>query len=144
MGFSVSGATILILTGLLISFGMFYTAASNGQERVSEAQSASLEDSREVLNSDLNVMRVLWDSTNNELTVLVNNTGTVDYTVNDTDVVVDNELQTSFVMREVDGDANTDLWLAGEQLEVVVSLSEKPDRVKVVTETGVADAEVVP
>lgn len=143
MGFSVSGSAVVILTGLLISFGMFFTAASNGNERVADAQSAALDDNRAVQNSGVNVTEATWDGASNELTVHVNNTGTVDYTLQDTDIVVDNDLQTSFVSRTVDGDANTDLWLPGNQLTVVVSLTVGPSRVKVVTETGVADAEVV-
>lgn len=143
MGFSVSASALLVAVGLLISFGMFYTAASNGHEEISDARDEALDHNRAVLNTDLNVTGATWNGTAGELTVTVNNTGTTAQAVNDTDVVVDNELQTSFVERTVDGDPDTELWLPGEQLRVVVSLSQQPSRVKVVTEPGVADAEVV-
>lgn len=143
MGFSVSASALLIAAGLLIGFGMFYTAASNGHEQISDARSDAMDGNRAVQNTDLNVTTATWDGTAGELTVEVNNTGTTAQAVNDTDVVVDNELQTSFVERTVDGDAETELWLPGEQLRVVVSLSQQPSRVKVVTEPGVADSEVI-
>jgi flagellar protein FlaF len=139
VGFSVSGATAIIFVGAFISVGMIYTAASNGYEVVSDAQTSVHEDALARQNTALNVTNASYDA--GTLTVTVRNTGSTALSVNDTDVVVDNEYVTTFESRTVEGDAQTDLWLPGENLTATVDRASVPTRVKVVTEYGVSETE---
>lgn len=143
MGFSVSGASAIIFVGMFLSFGMVYTAASNGYEAVSEAQSAVHEDALAQKNTAIDVANVSYDAADDTLTVNVSNTGSSSLSVDRTDLVVDNEYQTTAASTTVEGDAETDLWLPGETLSFTLTLTSSPTRVKVVTETGVAAMEVV-
>jgi len=142
MGFSVSGSAALIFAGLLIAFGMWHGAASNSFERVSEAQS----DRSDGLLDQTNTAVVVDSAStaDGDLTVEATNTGSTALSLNGTDLLVDNEYQTDWrANATVDGDAGTDLWLPGERLTAEVAAGSGPGRVKLVTEAGVTDAEVV-
>ena len=143
MGFSVSGASAIIFVGMFISFGMVYTAASNGYEAVSEAQSAAQEDALAQTNTAIDVVNASYDAATDTLVVNVSNTGASSLSVGRTDLVVDNEYQTTAASSAVEGDAETDLWLPGETLSFTLTLTASPTRVKVVTESGVAAVEVL-
>jgi flagellar protein FlaF len=146
MGFSVSGSAAIIFAGMFIAFGMFYTATSNGFERISEARSESAEDMLEQRNTALNITEVTYNASgNDDLVIRVNNTGSTELAINDTDVLVDNDFQgvDDWDSYNVDGDTDTEVWLPGEQLEITISRSSDPTRVKVVTGPGLSDTEVV-
>ena len=144
MGFSVSGATVILFLGMVISFGIAYSGAFNGFERVNDAVG---EDSERVLdqqNTRLAITNVSWETgTTNYLDVSVENTGSTTLSVNDTDLLVDNVYQETFENRTVDGDGDTDLWLPGETLTFTVTNESQPERVKVVSGPGISVTEVV-
>lgn len=143
MGFSVSATTAIVFIGLFISFGMFYSATWNGFEEVSDARSAATELTLDRQNTALAVTHAAYDAGNDTLNVTVVNDGSTTLSVTDTDLLVDNELQTAFVKRTAGGDAETEIWLPGERLVLEVSLASAPTRVKVVTAGGVAVTEVL-
>ncbi|PSQ33255.1 flagellin [Halobacteriales archaeon SW_10_68_16] len=139
MGFSVSGAAAIIFASLFIAFGMWYSAGMNSFERVTEAQNDRTDTVLETSNTDIEIVSTTYAASEDNLTVRVNNTGTAQLSVSDTDLIVDGEYRTDWAESSVAGDRETDLWLAGEQLKINVSASSQPDRVKVVADTGVAD-----
>jgi len=142
MGFSVSGSAALIFAGLLIAFGMWHTAASNSFERVSEAQS----DRSDGLLDQKNTAAVIDSATyaGGTLTVQATNDGSTPLSLNETDLLVDNGYETDWrANATVDGDEETYLWLPGEQLTVEIDMGATPSRVKLATEAGVADTEVI-
>lgn len=145
MGFSVSGSAALVFVGLFLAFGMYHSATANSFERVSDAErdrSDALLDSR---NTAVAISNASYDSSAEELTVEVDNTGSAQLRVSETDLLVDGEYRTGWESAAtVAGDADTDLWLTGQQLSVTLSgISSQPGRVKVVTGTAVsATAEV--
>lgn len=145
MGFSVSGATVVIFLGLFISFGMAYTAANNGMERVNDAYEGSQSDALEQQNTAVSVVSTSVGNTANGtyLTVGVNNTGSTTLSVNDTDILIEGVYRphTEMETLNVSGKNDTSLWLPGETLQFNVSVSTATPRVKVVTESGVAAAE---
>ena len=143
MGFSVSGAAAIIFAGLFVAFGMFYTATANTQERVTEANEDWRDETIQQQNTELELVDATHYASNDSLIVRANNTGAVSLSVTDTDLLVDNELQTSFTERAVDGDGATGLWLPGQQIRYNVTFASQPDRVKLVAETGVSETEVV-
>ena len=144
MGFSVSAATAVIFAGLFLALGIFYPAMVNSYERVQAADADQADRALEQANTDIQ----LADATDggNQLDVTLTNNGSTSLTVSETDVVVDgtyiqrSELDTTVV--DVDGtdDSATDLWLPGETLEITYNPTGQfnPDRVRVVTEHGVA------
>lgn len=150
MGFSVSGATVVLFLGMFISFGMVFTAANNGFERVNDAYNAETDSELVRQNTDIDVAdaSVANEGDGLTLTVTANNTGTTSLSVNDTDILIDGEY-TNFTgdnvtaAAAVDGNERTDLWLPGETLRVEVPVASAPSQVKVVTESGVAASEVV-
>lgn len=144
MGFSVSGSAAIIFAGMFLGFGIFYGAASNSFERISEAETEQTDRIVDKRNTALNITLAEYDSNTNRVTVHVNNTGTTPQSLNDTDFIVDNEYIAGWqadarVLRE-DGtvDTQTDLWLPGERLNITITDSDLPARAKVVTESGVS------
>ena len=143
MGFSVSGSAAVIFVAAFIGFGMFYSAAANGFERVNDAR----EDQRDRLldqqNTDISVVSATWNNSDDNLVVTVDNTGSETLSVEATDLLVDNDYQTGYDTT-VDTDPSTDIWASQERLEITVtSFSSSPLRVKVVTENGIAETMVV-
>lgn len=138
MGFSVSGSAAIIFAGLLIGFSIFYGAASNTVERVSDARQERADDLVEQRNIDIEF--ALYDD-NGQLEVGINNNGSKSLSVSKTDIIVDNTYETPTETKIVydDGttDPDTDVWEPGTRLNMTVDVSS-PSRVKVVTEHGVA------
>jgi len=138
MGFSVSASTAIILVGLFLAVGIIYPAASNGYERVYDAESDRKDAQRELQNTDIEI-----DSGNTDSTQLtVNNTGSTSLTVSNIDLVVDGEYRSrSSYDTTIDG-SGTDLWLPGEQL-VVDNFDgfSATDRIKIVTDHGISESE---
>lgn len=143
MGFSVSGSVAIISIGALVAFGVMFPAVIDSSHQVSEAQSTQSERILEQQNTQIRINESTYDGT--DLTVEIVNEGTVALDVNGTDVIVNGTYVTpdnTTVYQTLDksvGDTSTEVWLSGEVLEVVVSVDD-PNRVKVVTETGVSDA----
>lgn len=137
MGFSVSGSAALIFAAMLVGFGMWHTAATNSFERVDEARQGQADASLEERNTVVRLVNVSHRTST--LRVEVANNGSTSLSVSDTDLFVDNAYLSGW--RDdatVAGDPETDLWLPGETLTVTRSMGDPPDRVKVVTEHGVA------
>lgn len=138
MGFSVSGATAVILIGGVIAFSFAFTAANNGFEQLSDAHDDRAERLLSQQNTGVEVASATYDADADRLTVVANNTGAAELSVERTTLLVDG----SYTVPDdasVDGDGATDLWLPGEQLTLEATVTSQPDRVKVATETGVAD-----
>ena len=149
MGFSVSGATVILFLGIFISFGVAYSAANNGFEQVNDALEDSTDDELTRQNTAISVGNASVETVGGRryLNVTVKNTGSTTLSVDDTDILIDGNYTnlTSEKMNalEVDGNDETDLWLPGETFHFNVSVDDRPSRVKVVTGPGVADSEVV-
>lgn len=143
MGFSVSGSVAIIFVAFLISFGTFYSAAFNSMEDVTDARAAAQDDLLTQKNTAIDLQTATYYGSNDSLIVTVNNTGASELSVESADLLVDNDYQTTFDERVVNGDSTTDLWLPGEQLRYNVSATSQPDRVKVVAGPGVAETEGV-
>ncbi len=141
MGFSVSGSFALIAIATLIATGMFVTATSDAVELITDAEGKVNDVDLTMRNTAVEFGNVTHNASGgNTLVIEANNTGATTLSLAATDVIVDNELRTTFDTRTVDGDASTDLWLPGETLRIELSITPPPDRVKLVTGPGVAIA----
>lgn len=143
LGFSVSGSAAIIFVGAFLAFSTAYTASANGFEQVNDARSAVDDEALERQNTAISVSNATYDGGNDTLTVDVINEGSTGLSVGAVDILVDNSYRSNVTVREVDGDAETDLWLPGERLHLELSLSSQPTRVKIVSGPGVAATEVI-
>ncbi|WP_128475892.1 fla cluster protein FlaF [Halorussus pelagicus] len=149
MGFSVSGGTVVLFLGIFISFGIAFSAGSNGLERVNKAYEANADDELTRQNTAIDIGNASTTDVGGQryVNVTVNNTGSTTLSINDTDILIGgnytNHTSPNMETLEVAGAAETDLWLPGETLRFNVSVDAAPDRVKVVAGPGIADSEVV-
>jgi flagellar protein FlaF len=145
MGFATSGSLLIIFTGLFIAMGTLYATTANVAEEMTEADDAQEERFISAQQTDVNITSAEWNATTSNLTIAVTNTGETTLSVEHTDVVVDGNYVAveDFERAVVDGQS-TDVWRPGEQLvledaDTVDGIVTTPSRVKLVTETGVAD-----
>ncbi|PGF16457.1 flagellin [Natrinema sp. CBA1119] len=142
MGFSTSGATAIIFVGVLVAAGIAYPVFHSAQE---ERRTAIQDrDDRTLSMRNTAIAVDSWsynESGNDNFTMSVNNTGSATLSVAETDLLVDGVYRTrdSYVTR-VEGSAERELWQPGETLHVTVAnRTPEPDRVKLVTEHGIAE-----
>jgi flagellar protein FlaF len=140
MGFSVSGSAAIIFAALFIAFGMWYTASANTFEQMNDAHADRTDAVKATSSSGVEITGATYDATADELTVTVENTGAAQLGLDSTDLLVDGQYQEGWQdAATVEGNADTRLWLGSEQVTITLALSNQPDRVKVVAETGVSD-----
>lgn len=142
MGFSVSGAAAIIFASMFLAFGMWFTASSNSFDRVVDAQDFQTEGTLEASNTDVSIVSATYNETGNDrLVVTATNDGTTELSLAAADFLIDGTYVEGWQTdATVENDLDTDLWLAGEQLVIDVEREQAPDRVKLVTQSGVADS----
>lgn len=142
MGFSTSGSLLVIFFSAFLALGTVYTAGANTTDHLSDGYGDQLSQHHEIQDTAIDVSAV-YHETDSNLTIRVDNVGSTELTVNSTDVLVDGEYRTpaDFEIRTVE-DRQTDLWGLAEQLRLE-NQSTVPDRVHVVTETGVTGTTAV-
>lgn len=142
MGFSVSGSWVLILVGTLAAFGSLYSAAANTAEHYEESRQLQQDHLQQIQGTDVSIASVsLVDGVSCGVNVTVENTGETTLDLNETDLLYDNGYQVGWrADAEIDGDGNTDIWRPGQTLSITDDgLLSAPDRIKIVTGSGVAD-----
>lgn len=136
MGFSASGATAILFVALLVCAGSAYSTMSLAHERVSSATDDRDDRALDQRNTAIVVELVAF--VDGELTVAVLNEGARTLSVEETSLLIDGEYR-SDATTSVDGDADRTIWTSGESLELSVAVTgDAPERVKVVTDNGVA------
>ena len=146
MGFSVSGSLVVILLGLFIALSAYYGSVSNAGERLHDARNAAQDRADRIAGSDIDITGLdVFTDPSCGVRVEVNNTGSTELLLSDTDLLLGNSYRTGWAADAViDGTANgseprTDLWLPGERLTVeAADLDAAPRSVKVVSGPGVA------
>jgi len=134
MGFSISGSTVVILIGLLVSAATLYPALDSAQE----ARVDAIDDKSErMLVTTNTAVTITGTDDASGLTVTAENTGATALDIGAVDLLVDG------IYRDPDttaiaGDTETTTWQPGETLKLTVSGVSTPDRVKIVTGPGVA------
>jgi flagellar protein FlaF len=138
MGFSVSAATVILFLAF-IAGGLALTSALEG---AGEARNAGVDAEEERIldrvNTQINVTGAVYNGTGDTLRVSIANTGSSTLDTGDTDLLVDGQFERPATVA-VAGDTGRDLWTPGTRATLTVdSLTQQPDRVKVVTGPGVA------
>lgn len=143
MGFSVSGATALIIIALLLSFGTFYTATTGTFGEIRDAQTEQNDRSVKTLNTDIEINSAVYNESGNyDLVISANNTGATTLELNNTDLLIDGDLQSGWRdSASINGTTGANLWVPQYSLEITIDFGEsdsRPDRVKLVTEYEIA------
>ncbi|MDF9744658.1 flagellin [Natrinema salsiterrestre] len=142
MGFSTSGATAIIFVGVLVAAGIAYPVFQTAYEERTTAIENHDDRALEMRNTAIEIASTSYDANGNgNFTMDVNNTGSTVLSVSETDLLLDGVYQESYET-SVNGTADRELWQPGETLTVTVS-TERPNRVKIVTEHGIAATEVL-
>lgn len=141
MGFSVSGAAAIIFASMFIAFGMWYTAAADGFERVSEAQGARTDHVLATANTEINITSATYNDGDDILEIQVENVGASQLSLERTDLLINGTYEVGWQSSaDVAGNGQTDLWPPTKQLTITLSgVSSQPDHVKLVTGPGVSD-----
>ena len=143
MGFSTSGSVAILFVGLLVCLSTVYPVMETANERVTEATEAREDRSLDQANTATNVTAVSYNASTDTLVVNVTNTGSTTLSVDGTDLLVDGTYVTGATTR-VEGDSARTIWVPGEQLQFeVTGVTAEPGRIKVVTENGIAETEVL-
>jgi len=140
MGFSVSGAWALLLVAFLLSFGAFYTASTGAFSQVQDAESDQTDRTLETINTEIRIDNATYNESGNQnLAINVTNTGATTLQLNDTSLLVDGEYVEGWQeAAAIEGDTGSYLWLPQETAETSISEDPDPQRVKIVTQYGVA------
>lgn len=143
MGFSTSGSLLIVFFGLFIALGSVYTATSNTSELLVDAYGDKLGQQDEIEETRINITSAVWHTTDENLTIRVDNVGSRSLSVDGTDSFVDGEYwgANAFGIRTVDGQ-ETDIWDRKAELRLENDTTQ-PDRVKVVTDVGIAATQTV-
>lgn len=143
MGFSVSGSAAIIFLAAFVSFGVLYTSAYNSYELIDQAEDDKANQLLGQQNTALEIVAIETNTTDDTVSVTVENTGTTEIHVEDTDLLLNGTYQTSMTT-SVDGDATRTLWLPGENLTMEADYDPAGTvRVKVITIHGIAAFEEV-
>lgn len=147
MGFSTSGAVAILFVGALIAVSIAYPVVQNAHDQ----RIAAIEDrddrALDLRNTAVAIEDVVYDSSADELRVNVTNDGATTLSVTETDLLVDGDYATSVetTVMAVSGETYADRTRLqpGERVTLTHSPTEDgaPDRVKVVTENGIAVTE---
>lgn len=137
MGFSTSGAVAILFIGLLVAVGIVYPTLETAHDRRAGAIDERDERALDLRNAAFEA-EASYDAGSETLSVNVTNTGATTLSVSDTDLLLDGVLQTE-TATAVDGDATRERLHSGDVLEITVeNVDDEPDRIKVVTEHGLA------
>jgi flagellar protein FlaF len=140
MGFSTSAAAAVVFVGVLVSLSILYPAAAGSFEQVTDAMDSREDRVLKQRNSDLRVETARYDGGTDVLEVDVTNTGTVSIAVDETDLLIDGAIRPNR-STAVDGVSGRSIWAPGETLTITVDdVNTTPNRITVVNEYGVADA----
>ena len=142
MGFSVSGATALVLIALLLSFGAVYTATTGSFGEIRDAQADQSDRNVNTLNTDIEINSAVYnESGTDDLVISANNTGATTLELNSTDLLIDGDLQTNWRDNATINGTEANLWVSQYSLEIPINYGpsdSRPDRVKLVTEYEIA------
>jgi flagellar protein FlaF len=151
MGFSISGSFAIIAFAVFVAAGVLVPTAINTVDDVSRAKQTA-EDTRLLeQNTDIDITRAEWSTSllDDQVIIEVDNTGSTVLNLNETDVLVDNKYypREDRTGESVGGNTESGLWRPGEtySFSILRGLLDQipPERVKIVTEYGVADSENV-
>lgn len=140
MGFSTSGATMILFLGVLVSASVIIPSVERGMEDVFDAEDERNERVLDRRNAEIAIQNATYNATApTSLSVNVTNAGSVTLSVDKTDLLLNGTLETPSATT-IDRVSGRSLWAPGETLQFVVDQPPgEPARVGIVTELGLRD-----
>lgn len=143
---SIIGTAAIVLI-LLITLGIFAASLENSYDQISTVKAERNVQMVNKIQTDVEIDNVAYVSSENEnLWVVLRNTGSTELDKLKTNLIVDGTLvpEENIKYRMVDGDIDTDIWLPEENMVIETEniksiFGTSVDRVKVVTELGISD-----
>lgn len=139
MGLSVSGATAVILLGVLLSLSALYPAVMSTYNTQSDAMRDQSDRIVTQLNTEFTTTNATYDATRGQVNVTVTNTGAESLELDRLDTLVDGEYVPPAERRStVAGRPDTAVVLPNETVRLSISVTTEPERIKLVSKSGVA------
>ncbi len=135
MGFSVSASTIVIFIALVLSAGAVYTTWDYSQDQIISAYQNEKTDLLNKKSTEILIKNTTYNSSTDTYSVEVKNIGETTLIVNYTDLLTDGAIRTSLNYSIINS-STTSYWLPGETLIINTSLTQEPNRTKVITSNG--------
>ncbi|ARS88967.1 hypothetical protein [Natrarchaeobaculum aegyptiacum] len=161
MGFSTSGAVLVILIGVLVALSLMFPALFNVSAATGEAFSSQQEQLRDTHNFEITIDEFVYHNDSDRTYVNATNTGAGSLSVTDTDVLVNGEYYPTNASDEetvvIDGDSerfDSDVWTPGSSLSIEIDSEsidaydsseyddedDVDDRVQLTSERGISTA----
>lgn len=136
MGFGASGATGILLVGVVIHLGAFSAGYFSLQQTLHEATRAADTHALAVRHGELEYNNHSYDAGSQTLRVNVTNVGSVVFDASSIDLLLDGDVATSAITSWTVEDATTNVWAPETRLEVFASPVSDPVAIVVVAPTG--------
>ncbi len=142
-GYGAPIALGIVVLALLASVTILVDVLDRVYDQLAVAQEKRDERVVNRIQTDIEIENVVHSSVENNLVVVVRNTGSVELDASKTDLLVDGKLivEENLRSRTVDG-LQTSVWLPDENLTITTEniFPTPPNAVKVVTEYGISDS----
>lgn len=140
---SIVGTAALVLA-LLFSFTVFANSFEKTYDQFNEVRDEQNARMVNEIQTDVRIDNVI--NIDNDLRIIVKNTGSTELNRLNTDLLINGSLYPEENMvKKVDNNFETNIWLPGENLEIrtdnVKKFVKTANRVKVISEFGVSDYE---
>lgn len=134
---SVSTSYAIIGLAVFVALGATTTTVQNTGEEVTDTLGDQLERSDNVAETDIEVLNASYGG--GTLFIYVENTGKTRLSAHHTDILVDGKYVPLTPQNiSVEGEEGSRVWARGERLQIRADVAP-PERLKVVTERGIAD-----
>ncbi len=138
MGFSVSASIAIFLFGFLIMGSLIYSSGSNSARLVDDGQNEQHKRMVDELQTAISITSADYNLTLRKLTVNVENKGGIVLDSSKINLLIDGNISSNLSFNP------TKVWIPENELIITATgVSSSPGRVKVVTENGVSDYELV-
>lgn len=136
MGFSTIAASVILFAGFLFLSGVVANGVFEAQREHRDAELEKEERTELRRNTQMALNSVAWQG--NKVHIYLKNTGDSVLDANEIEVMIDGVWGTDKVsQRSVDGSQTKSMWAQNQELYLRIDTSPKPQRVYVVTETGI-------
>jgi|GEM_PF-1164660 len=136
MGFGVSGATGILLVGVIIHFGTLSASYFSVEHTLREANRVADAHATALRLGSLSITNHTYDGINQTVRINVTNTGSITFDAGEADLVLDGSLETSAITDLKVANATSDVWPPATRLEIFADAAADPTAIVVVAPTG--------
>ena len=138
MGFSVAGATAIILGGVLFYMGSLTSAVFNAQQGIQDAGHLAERRLHAERQGTIAIDNVSYDGLSTTVAVNATNTGGITFLADELELLLDGAFSTTLITSRTVNGLATDVWAPATQLTVLATTGTDPGAVVIVTSSGAA------